>query len=229
MSELSSNLPARDLPADPLSLTVHSAPTPVHQRTRTGRLKMLLVLLVCAAPVVASYLTYYVIRPQGRTNFGTLIDPQRPLPGAAALPLQDLQGHGVDPASLRRQWLLIVVAGADCDARCEKQLYAQRQLREMLGKDKDRMDRVWLIDDAQPVRPAVMPALAGATLLRVPRAALAQWLVPEPGHELEAHFYVVDPLGNWMMRFPAQGEPGKIKKDLERLMRASASWDEAGR
>lgn len=230
MSELSSKLPAHDLPGDPLSLTVHSAPAPIDpQRTRTGRLKMLLVLLVCAAPVVASYLTYYVIRPQGRTNYGTLIDPQRPLPSAAALPLQDLQGSSVNPATLRRQWLLIVVAGAECDALCEKQLYAQRQLREMMGKDKDRMDRVWLIDDAQPVREAVLPALAGATLLRVPRAALAQWLVPEPGHELEAHLYVVDPLGNWMMRFPAQGEPGKIKKDLERLMRASASWDEAGR
>jgi cytochrome oxidase Cu insertion factor (SCO1/SenC/PrrC family) len=225
MPELSSSLPA-----DPLSLTVHSTPDPaVQQRTRAGRLRMLLVLLVCAAPVVASYLTYYVIRPQGRSNYGSLIDPQRPLPSAAALPLQDLQGRAVDPASLRRQWLLVVVAGGDCDARCEQLLYAQRQLREMLGKDKDRLDRVWLVDDAQAVREAVRPALANATVLRAPREALAQWLQPEPGQALEAHLYLVDPLGNWMMRFPAQGEPAKIKRDLERLMRASASWDEAGR
>ena len=175
MSELSSSLPV-----DPLNLTVHSTPDPAaQQRTRAGRLRMLLVLLVCAAPVVASYLTYYVIRPQGRSNYGTLIDPQRPLPSATALPLQDLRGQVVDPASLRRQWLLVVVAGGDCDARCEQLLYAQRQLREMLGKDKDRLDRVWLVDDAQAVREAVRPALANATVLRVPREALAQWLQPK--------------------------------------------------
>lgn len=229
MSELSSTL-AHTAAADPLSLTVHSTPDPAaQQRTRTGRLKMLLVLLVCAAPVVASYLTYYVIRPQGRTNYGTLIDPQRPLPRALDLPLQDLRGQAVDPASLRRQWLLVVVSGGDCDARCEQLLYTQRQLREMLGKDKDRLDRVWLLDDAQAVREAVLPGMAGATLLRAPREAVARWLAPEPGQALEAHLYLVDPLGNWMMRFPAAGEPGKIKRDLERLMRASASWDEAGR
>ena len=66
----------------PLGLTVHSMPTlkdmAPPQQTRMGRWKMLLVLLVCAAPVVASYFTYYVVRPEGRRNFGELITPQRP-------------------------------------------------------------------------------------------------------------------------------------------------------
>ena len=73
---------------EPLAMTVHGLATPdlgdpaLAERSRTarGRLKMLLVLLVCAAPVVASYLTYFVIRPQARTNYGTLILPTRSLP-----------------------------------------------------------------------------------------------------------------------------------------------------
>ena len=217
-------------PAEPLSFAVHSLPAPVlpdAARVRSGRLKMLLVLLVCAAPVVASYLTYYVIRPQGRTNHGELIEPQRPLP--AGLPLADLQGRTVDAASLQGQWLLVAVAGGACDARCERQLYLQRQLRESLGKDKERIDRVWLIDDAAPVRAALLPALQGATVLRVPRAALAGWLQAAPGHELAEHLYVVDPLGHWMMRMPAPGDAARIKRDLERLMRGSAGWDKSGR
>jgi hypothetical protein len=63
----------------------------------------------------------------------------------------------------------------------------------------------------------------------VDRAALAAWLAPEAGHALEEHLYVVDPMGEWMMRIPAQPEPATVKRDLERLLRASASWDTPGR
>lgn len=217
---------------EPVSLTVHSLPTPTladDPRVRHGRLKMLLVLLVCAAPVIASYFTYYVIRPQGGTQHGQLIDPQRPLPSADALPLTDARGAAVAPGSLKGQWLMIVVAGGACDSLCERQLYLQRQLRETLGKNKERVDRVWLVDDAAPLRAELAPALAGVTVLRAPRDALAQWLLAAPGRGLAEHFHVVDPLGNYMMRFPAPSDASGIKRDLDRLMRGSASWDEPGR
>lgn len=217
--------------AEPLSFAVHSLPTPTlsSAQVRHGRLKMLLVLLVCAAPVIASYFTYYVIRPQGRTNHGVLIQPQRPLPAPAELPLSDLQGASVAPLTLKGQWLLMVVAGGACDALCERQLYLQRQLRESLGKNKDRLERVWLVDDGAALRPELLPALRGATVLRAPAAALGRWLEPAVGQSQGAHFYLVDPLGNYMMRFPAPSEPDRIKRDLEKLMRAAASWDEPGR
>jgi hypothetical protein len=223
-SNSSSPESAQPVPDEPLGLTVHSLPSPREAaiadegRTARGRLKMLLVLLVCAAPVIASYFTYYVIRPEGRRNYGELIEPQRALPGQLA--------------SLKGQWLLVSVAPSSCDAACEKHLYLQRQLREGLGKDKDRMDWVWLVPDTQPLRPQLEPALKQATVVRVDPAVLQQWLAPAPGRRLEEHLYVVDPLGHWMMRFPAGQDVGtapKVKKDLERLMRGSASWDKAGR
>jgi len=192
------------------------------RRTRLGRWKMIAVLLVCAAPVVASYFTYYVIRPEGRRNFGELIDPQRPLPDQVATGLRELKG----------QWLLVSVGSSHCDDACVQQLYLQRQLREGLGKDKDRIDRVWLVSDEQPIAPAMLPGLQEATVLHVPQAELARWLAPAAGHALSEHLYVVDPLGNWMLRFPANldvSTAAKAKRDLERLMRASSSWDQAGR
>lgn len=226
---------AQALPDEPLGLTVHALPSPVQvahaeaRRTASGRWKMLAVLLVCAAPVIASYFTYYVIRPEGRRNFGELIDPQRPLPELAAT---SLAGQGSRLRALKGQWLLVSVAGGACDEACRKHLYLQRQLRESLGKDKDRLDWVWLVDDETPVPEALRPGLAQATVLRVPSAALAPWLAPAPGHALADHLYVVDPMGHWMMRFPAGldlASAGKAKRDLDRLLRASASWDEAGR
>jgi hypothetical protein len=219
---------------EPLGLTVHSLPVPQEavasdsRRTTAGRWKMLAVLAVCAAPVVASYLTYYVIRPETRRNFGELV-AQRALPAVAAM---NLDGASLPLRSLRGQWLLVSVAGGDCDAACERHLYLQRQLRESLGKDKDRVDWVWLVADGKAVRDALRPALAQATVLRVAEAQLGQWLAPAPGRALADHLYLVDPMGNWMMRFPAEldlASAPKAKRDLERLLRASASWDQPGR
>ena len=222
---------------DLLGLTVHSLPhaqqaseaIDAAQRSRTGRIKMFLVLLVCAAPVIASYFTYYVIRPEGRRNFGELVAKQPMLPAVQA---QTLDGKPVSLQSLQGQWLLLSVAPAACDAVCQNNLYLQRQLRESLGREKERLDWVWLVtDDAQPPE-AMRSALEQATVLRVPQAVVAQWLAPAAGRQLGEHLYVVDPLGHWMLRFPAQlsrSDAAKARKDLERLLRASSSWDKEGR
>lgn len=199
------------------------------RRTRAGRWQMLLLALVCATPVIASYYSYYVARPEARRSFGELIEPQPPLPTASAT---DLSGRPVELSTLKGQWLLLSVAGGACDAACENNLYLQRQLREGLGKDKDRLDWVWLVSDDARLPEALLPALGQATVLRVPPAVLADWLAPAAGQALTEHLYVVDPMGHWMMRFPAgldKAGAGRAKRDLERLMRASASWDQAGR
>ena len=199
------------------------------RRTRAGRWQMLLLALVCAAPVIASYYSYYVARPEARRSFGELIEPQPPLPTASAT---DLSGRPVELSTLKGQWLLLSVAGGACDAACENNLYLQRQLREGLGKDKDRLDWVWLVSDDARLPEALLPALGQATVLRVPPAVLADWLAPAAGQALTEHLYVVDPMGHWMMRFPAgldKAGAGRAKRDLERLKRASASWDQAGR
>jgi len=236
MSGSSSSNPAAPHERDePLALTVHSLPQPQEaaladeQRTRTGRWKMLVVMLVCAAPVIASYFAYYVVRPEGRRNYGDLVEPQRPMPEIGAT---SIDGKPLALTSLRGQWLLVSVAGGACDAACEKHLYLQRQLREALGKNKDRMDWVWIVSDEVPVRESLRPALQQATVLRIPQAQLAQWLAPAAGASLQDHVYVVDPMGNWMMRFPAGVDAAKaanVRRDLERLMRASAGWDKPGR
>jgi hypothetical protein len=234
MSGFDSSAPASgSAPAEALSFAVHSLPSPElpqDRRTRVGRLKMLLVLAVCAAPVLASYFTYFVIRPEGRTNYSELISPTRALP--ERLPLLDLQGHSVPAMGLKGQWLLVVVAGGGCDARCEELLYLQRQLRETLGREKERVDKIWFVSDDALPRPEVLKAIEvgdPATVLRVPRDALAGWLAPAPGQALEAHLYIVDPMGQWMMRTPPDPEPARLRRDVERLLRASAAWDEPGR
>lgn len=218
---------------EPLGLTVHSMPVPdaeARRRMVTGRWKMLAVLAVCAAPVVASYFTYFVIRPEGRTNYGDLISPSREVP--AGLTGRDLQGGEAPLATLRGQWTLVVVAPSACDAACEQRLLWQRQIREALGREKDRVDKLWLVTDGEALRAPLRQALESpppVRVLRVPAEGLAAWLQPAAGQRLEDHLYLVDPMGHWMMRWPVDVQPGRLKRDLERLLRASAFWDQPGR
>lgn len=201
----------------------------VDARRRSGRIKMLLVLAMCAAPVLASYFTYFVVRPEGSARHGALIQPTRPLPAAG---FTDLAGQPVPGPLLRGQWLLVAAAPSACDAGCEKRLHAQRQLREMLGRERDRLDKVWVVTDAGQPRAPVLAAMQAApevTVLRLPEAAAGQWLQPEPGRRLDEHLYLVDPMGELMMRFPVELDPTGAKRDIERLLRASASWDRPGR
>lgn len=220
--------------SDASALAAHAPPDgdpPDAARSRRrSRWTLLVLLLACLAPVLASYFAYYVVRPEGRRNFGSLIDPQRPVPEALAS--TTLEGRPGRVSDLRHQWLLVSVGSGACDAVCENHLYLQRQMREGLGREKDRLDWVWLVTDDAPVPQALQPAVAQATVLRVDARALARWLQPAPGQQLNEHLYVVDPMGNWMMRFPAALDvagAAKAKRDLERLLRAAASWDTAGR
>ena len=234
-SKLSNPAAKNDLPDSPLAMTVHDMPSPATvvqadaQRTRMGRWKMIAMLLICASPVIASYLTYYVIRPEGRRVYGELIQPQKDMPQTSA---KNLQGQEVPLASLKGQWLLVNVASGQCEERCQQNLYFQRQLREILGREKDRLDRVWLVSDDAPVAPGLLPALNMAHVLRLDATTVQSWITPAPGQQLQDHLYVIDPMGNFMMRFPANMDvsgASKAKRDLDRLLKASSSWDQAGR
>lgn len=215
-------------------MTVHSLPLAVvderARRTWSGRMQMALILLVCAAPVIASYLAVYVVRPDvGESAYGQLIQPSAGLPDVTGT---DLQGRAVPLRSLKGQWLLVTVGPSACDAACERRLFLQRQLREMMGRERERIDKVWLITDNAPLRAPLQQALGGGAPvlgLRVAPSEVQAWLKPERGHALEEHLYLVDPMGEWMMRLPVAPDPAKVRRDLDRLLRASASWDTPGR
>ena len=224
------NLPTND---EPLGLTIQnlpaqSEPAPDAARIKRGRLMMFLVLLACVAPVLASYFTFYVVKPTGGNSYGSLIKtgPQTEIPNIMA---RNLKGDAVALRSLRGQWILLSVASASCPKQCQDHLYYQRQIREMLGREKERLDWVWLINDEAALEPHVQAAAQQASALRVNPAELAAWLAPAPGQSLEDHLYLIDPMGNWMMRFPAEQEGKKVYRDLNRLLRASNSWDQPGR
>ncbi len=180
---------------------------------------LFLVIAVCAAPMILSYFTYYVIKPQGRTNYGELIDPRAyPIPELGITTLDD------QPASLKDyagKWIMLQADAAACAKRCSDKLFWQRQVRLTQGKDMERIERVWLVTDDQPLATTLMKEYDGTHILRVDPKKLAAWLPVEQGTGVVDHIYMIDPLGNLMMRFPKDPDPNKIKKDITKLLKAS--------
>lgn len=190
------------------------------QQAHKGRWKLFAVIAICASPLIASYLSYYVIKPTGRTNYGALLDPRAyPIP---ALGSATLDGKPVGLDAYKGKWIMLQVNDADCQSPCKKKLYDMRQLRLAQGKEMNRIERVWLITDDKPLETLVMREYDGTRMLRVKPDALRAWLPVEPGTMVTDHIYMIDPLGNLMMRFPKDADPNKIKKDLGKLLRASS-------
>lgn len=177
-----------------------------------------LLLAVCVSPVIASYFFYYVMPPAGRTNYGELVEPQRPLP---ALELRQLDGAPFDAERWRGKWLMLVAGGGDCDAECVQRLYAMRQVRATTGKDRDRIERAWLITDAAPLSTVLMREYDGTHLLRAQPQQVAAWLAADPQARFGERIWLVDPLGNLMLSWPANADPNRMKKDVAKLLKAS--------
>jgi hypothetical protein len=189
-------------------------------RTRRGRIQMILVLLACAAPVIASYLAYYVFKPEGgKTNYGTLVVPPQPInPTWFEIPFNG-------------KWTLMVARPAsECkkgNDACVEVLYLIRQVRLALGKHKNRLQLVWVVSDRGPVEVDIQKAYdqenAGFYIIPAPdpkkEAAWQAWLNTQ---NLSQGIALIDPSGEKMMVFPDKTSSNdfvKIRKDIERLLK----------
>jgi len=190
---------------------VPMGPGTPNPRARGGRRTLLLIAAVTLAPVIASYAAYYLFPRAPAVNYGTL------LPTA---PIEGIEGTRPDGSpfrleDLRGRWVLLALGRADCGAPCERKLYATRQARTMQGREQERVVRVWLVEgDAAPPE-ALLAQHPGLVVVRVPEAVPARF----PGGA--DALYLIDPLGNLVLRYPDDPDIKGVAKDLTRLLKAS--------
>jgi len=186
-----------------------AAPNSPPATRRSVTLWLLIALTV--APVAASYVLYYFWQPAQTVNYGELIEP-RPLPDPS---LELADGRPFRLSQLKGKWLLVTVGPGACDAQCDRALLYMRQLRLTQGKNVDRVERVWLVNDAAAPRAEAAAQYEGTWIVRArDDGLLARFAETGP-------IYLVDPLGNLMMRFPRDPDPKRMIKDLARLLKAS--------
>ena len=104
---------------------------------------------------------------------------------------------------------------ARCDVICERMLYATRQARTIQGGDQDRVVRVWLVPGEGDVPPALLARHPGLEVVRIAQAAQANLATSD------RRIYLIDPLGNWVLAWPADPDIKALAKDLGRVLRAS--------
>lgn len=182
---------------------------------RASRATIALVAAVCIAPIVASVALYFLWQPADRVNYGELLAPA-PLASPA---LTDVAGRPFDLVQLRGKWTYITVDAGSCDGYCRDKLWKMRQIRRTQGKHMERIERLWLVADSHLPEPALLKEYEGTWVVHAGGSDLLKQL-PAAGVQRD-HIYLLDPLGNLVLRYPRDADPSRMRKDLERLLKVS--------
>lgn len=191
-----------------------------------GRVQFILLAMLFFLPLASSYVLYFwfpQFRPSGTTNFGQLINPAQPVP---PLSLLDADGKALDQTVLTVRWSYVVLAGSECGETCLRDLVMTRQVRAIMNEKRSRIQRVLVLSDANAVAGVAAQLKPEHPDLRViadtgePGKRLSDFLQPAG-----ASSYLLDPLGNWLLVYPAGLETQEqfkgMQKDIRKLLRLS--------
>ncbi|MGH8180526.1 MAG: SCO family protein [Steroidobacteraceae bacterium] len=174
-------------------------------------------------PLVASAWLYYGMSwmPGGHINHGELIRPPRPLPRLAIATTPRRASAVAEPILFRGEWTLVYIGDGRCDAACRATLYVMRQTRLALGAEMPRVARVFLVTANCCAKDYLAREHAGISIVDAASNVGAQVLSQFPAGDRAHTLFVVDPLGNLMMRYDVRHEPRGLLVDLRRLLELS--------
>lgn len=202
------------------------------------------VLAVTIAPVIASYTMYYGVKPEGRTNYGDFVEPQVTVTDVSVSSLvlpkaesafavrreQTKAGPLTRLGDWQGRWLMVRMGPAQCSEACKQELWLMRQIRLTTGRERERVERIWILTDQGTPDPALLAEHEGLWVVRLTPFNKADPLVSNwlsvaaqsaKSNQGASNIWVIDPLGNLMMRFPDNPDPNGMKKDMNRLLKAS--------
>jgi hypothetical protein len=183
-------------------------------RTGRGRLQLLLIAAVFFGPLLVATWMYQsgALTPEGRSNHGRLLEPVTRL--ADATP----ESPVIDLAEGR--WIMLYTNENACDETCFEALYKMRQTRQMVGREMDRLLRVFLHGESTPDRVRLEGEHPG--LITITDKRLASLLdAKRPGDALPGGIYLIDPLSNLVMYFPPDLDPRDMVDDVKHLLKLS--------
>lgn len=175
---------------------------------------------VFLVPLVMAFWMYYgnAWRPVTSTNHGELFDPVRQLPGAE---LREASG-AVAPANLlNEKWALAYIGNGACDDICKKSLHFMRQTRLSLNNEMTRVARIFLATGACCDRAFLEREHPGLVVIDATGPEARDLVNAFPPTDQAQSLYIIDPLGNLVMRYDTRNDPKGLLTDLKKLLKLS--------
>jgi len=192
---------------------------------KKNKITLILLGLFFASPLVLSWFVFNYtdyLEMRGTSNRGELIQPPRQLGNLALIDPFDKERKD----SLFNKWSLVYVADS-CDEACMDSVYLIRQIHARMDKHSLRVQRVLLLttDSAETLKEKLSD-YAGQQLIDNDTINVEQivnkFKLADSDKPLDANrIYIVDPMGNLMMNYKPDTNPGDIYKDLKKLLRGS--------
>ena len=177
------------------------------------------VALSFIAPVVLAYVLYFSGAITTYSNHGEILDP---VIDVSQLKLKDDSNAPIPREVFTRKWLLISFVGADCDEACNARLYDSRQVHKALGKDQDRVERmiVHLQPASADLSKLIKDEYPNAVNVHGDEKIISSTF-GSAAQINENQIYIMDPIGNVMMRFSQEQSKKDIKSDIQKLLKVS--------
>jgi len=204
-------------------MSENTQPGPQPRRsTRT----LWILIAVTVIPYIAGWIYFHnrdAVQIGDQGNRGDLVTPVRPL---GVLPLELLSGKPGSTADLQRKWVLVTVAGSDCDETCVRNLYFLRQVRKAMADDRFRVARLLLLTDTDQLAslPGKLGEFEDTLVVKGPadsRDRILTMLRVNGITDPTGARFIVDPLGNLMMSYRPDSDPEDMAEDLRRLLALS--------
>lgn len=185
---------------------------------KSSRLVPTLLVLLFFGPVAVAILLYNFggdqWRPGGSVAHGTLLSQPRTLPTGLMV-----VGDGA-VADFGGKWSLLYVGRGDCNDACKESLYRTRQVRRALGKEMSRVQRFFISTSGAP-NSGLLAADHPGMLVMTEGLAARDTVLATLGEFAEGDVFIVDPIGNVVLRFPAGTAMKDMHADLRLLLKAS--------
>lgn len=186
-----------------------------------NKLALIAIFLVFLLPVIAATLMHsqwFDWQPASMRNHGELINPVLPIQDFEVFPVTGADQGTIEREALLDRWMLVYHQPTACAEACLENLYWLRQIRR--AQDRHQPD-VGLVFSGreQPSAESVTSilSLAGDFLILAGPDAETFWS-QLPGNGVNAAFFILDPGGNIILRYPEDADHNGIRRDLRRLL-----------
>lgn len=193
-----------------------------------GQRSLLMLAAIFIGPMLVAYLLVINMHSFGEfntRNHGELINPAKPLED---LNLASINGENFKLSDLRKKWVMVYIGSASCDVKCSDNLYKMRQSRLAQGGELRRIKRLYISVDGKPEASLqeVLSEHQGMDVLYGSKSQIQQVLnqfelTQQAVSSESVGIFIVDPLGNLVMRYQTGYEAKGLAKDLSLLLKAS--------